>query len=221
MSTSTVTGTRIGGVPGGGGPVKIVLATRNPKKVPEVRSILEEAGVSAEVLALDAFPDAPEVPETEPNFIGNALLKARAIAEHTQLPAIADDSGLSVDELQGMPGVLSARWAGRFGEGDQDRANLDLVLDQLADTPPERRGGQFVCAAVLVMPDGTEMVAEGVVRGRLLRERRGENGFGYDPVFVPDGHTVTTAEMAPEEKNAISHRGIAFRTLASELAELA
>lgn len=200
--------------------MKLVLATRNAKKVPEMRAILAEAGVTAEVLALDAFPDAPEVPETEPSFIGNALLKARAIAAHTGLPAVADDSGLSVDELRGMPGVLSARWAGRFGEGDQDRANLDLVLDQLADTPADRRGAEFVCAAVLVMPDGTEAVAEGVLRGRLVGERRGKNGFGYDPVFVPEGETRTAAELSPEEKNAISHRGIAFRQLARELAEM-
>nr|WP_227014915.1 RdgB/HAM1 family non-canonical purine NTP pyrophosphatase [Nocardiopsis sinuspersici] len=196
------------------------MATRNKKKVPEMRAILADAGVEAEVLSLDAFPDAPEVPETEPSFLGNALLKARAIAEHTGLPSVADDSGLSVDELRGMPGVLSARWAGRFGAGDQDRANLDLVLDQLADTPAERRGAEFVCAAVLVMPDGTEAVAEGVLRGRLLRERRGENGFGYDPVFVPEGESRTTAELSPEEKNAISHRGIAFRRLAQELADI-
>ncbi|WP_017546129.1 RdgB/HAM1 family non-canonical purine NTP pyrophosphatase [Nocardiopsis prasina] len=200
--------------------MKLVLATRNAKKVPEMRAILAEAGVSAEVLALDAFPDAPEVPETEPSFIGNALLKARAIAEHTGLPAVADDSGLSVDELRGMPGVLSARWAGRFGADDQDRANLDLVLDQLADTPADRRGAEFVCAAVLVMPDGIEAVAEGVLRGRLVGERRGGNGFGYDPVFVPEGETRTAAELSPEEKNAISHRGIAFRQLARELAEI-
>jgi XTP/dITP diphosphohydrolase len=200
--------------------VKIVLATRNAKKVPEMRAILADAGVDAEVLSLDAFPDAPEVPETEASFLGNALLKARAIAEHTGLPAVADDSGLAVDELRGMPGVLSARWAGRFGAGDQDRANLDLVLDQLADTPAERRGAEFVCAAVLVMPDGTEAVAEGVLRGRLVRERRGENGFGYDPVFVPEGESRTTAELSPEEKNAISHRGIAFRRLARELADI-
>ncbi|MFD6952049.1 non-canonical purine NTP pyrophosphatase [Nocardiopsis sp. TSRI0078] len=200
--------------------MKVVLATRNKKKVPEMRAILADAGMDAEVLSLDAFPDAPEVPETEPSFLGNALLKARAIAEHTGLPSIADDSGLSVDELRGMPGVLSARWAGRFGAGDQDRANLDLVLDQLADTPAERRGAEFVCAAVLVMPDGTEAVAEGVLRGRLLRERRGENGFGYDPVFVPEGESRTTAELSPEEKNAISHRGIAFRKLAQELADI-
>ncbi|WP_159943168.1 MULTISPECIES: RdgB/HAM1 family non-canonical purine NTP pyrophosphatase [unclassified Nocardiopsis] len=200
--------------------MKIVLATRNKKKVPEMRAILADAGVKAEVLSLDAFPDAPEVPETADTFLGNALLKARAIAAHTGLPAVADDSGLSVDELRGMPGVLSARWSGRFGAGDQDRANLDLVLDQLADTPSERRGAQFVCAAVLVMPDGTEAVAEGVLRGRLVRERRGENGFGYDPVFVPEGESRTTAELSPEEKNAISHRGIAFRKLARELAEI-
>ncbi|AFR10539.1 RdgB/HAM1 family non-canonical purine NTP pyrophosphatase [Nocardiopsis alba] len=200
--------------------MKLVLATRNAKKVPEMRAILADAGVTAEVLALDSFPDAPEVPETEATFVGNARLKARAIAAHTGLPAVADDSGLSVDELRGMPGVLSARWAGRFGEGDQDRANLDLVLDQLADTPDERRGAEFVCAAVLVMPDGTERETEGVLRGSLVRERRGENGFGYDPVFVPEGEERTTSELSPEEKNAISHRGIAFRAVARELAAL-
>ena len=200
--------------------MKLVLATRNAKKVPEMRAILADAGVTAEVLALDSFPEAPEVPETEATFVGNARLKARAIAAHTGLPAVADDSGLSVDELRGMPGVLSARWAGRFGEGDQDRANLDLVLDQLVDTPDERRGAEFVCAAVLVMPDGTERETEGVLRGSLVRERRGENGFGYDPVFVPEGEERTTSELSPEEKNAISHRGIAFRALARELAAL-
>lgn len=200
--------------------VKIVLATRNAKKVPEMRAILAEAGVEAEVLALDAFPDAPEVPETEATFVGNARLKAKAIAEHTGLPAVADDSGLSVDELRGMPGVLSARWSGRFGAQNQDRANLELVLDQIADTPQERRGAQFVCAAVLVMPDGTERSAEGVLSGHLVGEPRGENGFGYDPVFVPKGLDRTTAELSAEEKNAISHRGIAFRALARELAEL-
>lgn len=200
--------------------VKIVLATRNAKKVPEMRAILSEAGVEAEVLALDSFPDAPEVPETEATFVGNARLKAKAIAAHTGLPAVADDSGLSVDELRGMPGVLSARWSGRFGAQNQDRANLELVLDQLADTPRDRRGARFVCAAVLVMPDGTERSAEGVLSGHLVGAPRGENGFGYDPVFVPEGHDRTTAELTAEEKNAISHRGIAFRALAEELAEL-
>lgn len=205
--------------------MKLVLATRNAKKVPEMRAILADAGVTAEVLALDSFPEAPEVPETEATFVGNARLKARAIAAHTGLPAVADDSGLSVDELRGMPGVLSARWAGRFGEGDQDRANLDLVLDQLADTPDERRGAEFVCAAVLVMPDGTERETEGVLRGSLVRERRGENGFGYDPVFVPQesdaaGDGRSSAELSPAEKDALSHRGRAIRLMLPVLQEL-
>ena len=204
----------------GGKTVKLVLATRNSGKVPEMHAILVDAGVNAEISTLDEYPDIPMVPETEPTFVGNALLKARAVATHTGLPAIADDSGLAVDELKGMPGVLSARWAGRFGGDDQDRANLDLLLDQLTDTPAERRGAQFVCAVALVMPDGIESVSEGVMRGRLIRERRGENGFGYDPVFVPEGDNRTTAEMAPEEKNEISHRGIAFRAMAAELAEM-
>lgn len=202
--------------------VTLVLATRNAKKIPEMRAILAEAGLDAVVLGLDAYPDAPRVAETEATFAGNALLKARAICRHTGLPAVADDSGLRVDELRGMPGVLSARWSGRFGarSGDQDRANMELVLDQLADAPPERRGAEFVSAAALVLPHGHEEVVEGVLRGHLVGEPRGGNGFGYDPIFVPEGADRTTAEMAPEEKNAISHRGIAFRRLARRLSEL-
>ncbi|CAM4325961.1 RdgB/HAM1 family non-canonical purine NTP pyrophosphatase [Nocardiopsis rhodophaea] len=200
----------------------IVLATRNAKKVPEMQAILSEAGLDAEVVGLDAYPDAPEVPETEPTFAGNALLKARAIAKHTGLPAVADDSGLRVDELNGMPGVLSARWSGRFGDqsGDKDLANLELVLDQLADTPHERRGAEFVAAAAIVLPSGTEEVVEGVMRGHLIDKPRGGSGFGYDPIFVPENEHRTTAEMSAEEKNAISHRGIAFRRLAARLHEL-
>lgn len=200
----------------------LVLATRNPKKIPELRSILGEAGLDIEVRSLDRYPDAPEVTETELTFSGNALLKARAIAAHTGLPAVADDSGLRVDALNGMPGVLSARWSGRFGagSGDRDAANLELVLDQLADIPPQRRGAEFVCAAALVLPDGEEHVVEGVLRGHLTTEPRGKNGFGYDPIFVPEGRTQTTAEMSPEEKNAISHRGVAFRALAQKIREL-
>ncbi|ASU85251.1 non-canonical purine NTP pyrophosphatase [Nocardiopsis gilva YIM 90087] len=200
----------------------IVLATRNAKKIPEMQAILTEAGLDAEVVGLGSYPDAPEVPETEPTFAGNALLKARAIAKHTGLPAVADDSGLCVDELHGMPGVLSARWSGCFGEqsGDKDSANLELVLDQLSDTPHERRGAEFVSAAAIVLPSGTEDVVEGVMRGHLIDKSRGENGFGYDPIFVPEGETRTTAEMSGAEKNAISHRGIAFRRLAERLQEL-
>ncbi|MDA2804543.1 RdgB/HAM1 family non-canonical purine NTP pyrophosphatase [Nocardiopsis suaedae] len=203
--------------------MKLVLATRNAKKVPEMQAVLAGAGVEADVVGLDAYPEAPEVAETEPTFTGNALLKARAVAMHTGLPAVADDSGLRVDALNGMPGVLSARWSGRFGDaaGDKDLANLHLVLDQLADTPDGRRGAEFVAAAALVVPGGVETAVEGVMRGSIIRERRGGNGFGYDPVFVPEGETRTTAEMEPEEKNAISHRGKAFRALAEEIRDLA
>lgn len=196
---------------------QIVLATRNRKKLDELHRILEAEGLDVEILSLDAFPDAPEVAETESSFAGNALLKARAIAQATGLPAVADDSGLCVDALNGMPGVLSARWAG--GHGD-DAANLDLVLAQIADVPDRRRGASFQCAAAVALPDGTERVVEGEVVGSLLRERRGENGFGYDPIFVPVAHQVTTAEMTAAEKDAISHRGRAMRALAPVLRDL-
>ncbi|HAN70094.1 MAG TPA: non-canonical purine NTP pyrophosphatase, RdgB/HAM1 family [Actinobacteria bacterium] len=195
----------------------VVLATRNRKKLDELQRILEAAGLDIELLSIDAFPDAPEVAETESTFAGNALLKARAIAQSTGLPAVADDSGLCVDALNGMPGVLSARWAG--GHGD-DEANLDLVLAQIEDVPDRRRTASFRCAAAIALPDGTERVVEGSVDGELLRERRGVNGFGYDPIFVPLGHDVTTAQMSAEDKDAISHRGQAMRALAPVLAEL-
>ncbi|MFI0351881.1 RdgB/HAM1 family non-canonical purine NTP pyrophosphatase [Actinomadura sp. 9N407] len=202
---------------------RIVLATRNRGKIVELERILGDLGAAMaglEVAGLEAFPDAPDVPETEPTFEGNALLKARAIAAHTGLPAVADDSGLCVDALNGMPGVLSARWSGRFGDAaasGKDRANLDLVLDQLADVADELRGGHFVCAAALVVPGGAEHVVEGRMHGRIIRAPRGSGGFGYDPVFVPDDDTRTTAELAPDEKDAISHRGRAFRALAELL----
>jgi XTP/dITP diphosphohydrolase len=185
----------------------LVLATRNPAKLRELARIL---GEQVPLAGLDAFGGAPEVPETGATFEENALLKARAIALYTGLPAVADDSGLCVDALNGMPGVLSARWAG--GHGD-DKANLDLVLAQIAEVQDARRGARFVCAAALV--DGArEVVVTGTVAGRLIRERRGSGGFGYDPIFLPDGFEETTAEMTPEAKDAISHRGRAFRALA-------
>jgi len=196
---------------------QIVLATRNRKKLDELHRILSAEGLDLEILSLDAFPNAPEVPETESTFAGNALLKARAIAQATGMPAVADDSGLCVDALNGMPGVLSARWAG--GHGD-DAANLDLVLAQIEDVPDQRRGAAFMCAAAVALPDGTERVVEGSVEGTLLRDRRGENGFGYDPIFVPLGHAITTAQMSAGEKDAISHRGRALRSLAPVLADL-
>ena len=185
----------------------LVLATRNAAKLRELARIL---GEQVPLAGLDAFPGAPDVPETGATFEENALLKARAIAQYTGLPAVADDSGLCVDALNGMPGVLSARWAG--GHGD-DKANLDLVLAQVADVPDPRRGARFVCAAALV--DGArEVVVTGTVAGRLTREPRGSGGFGYDPIFLPDGFDLTTAEMTPEAKDEISHRGRAFRALA-------
>jgi XTP/dITP diphosphohydrolase len=190
---------------------RVVLASRNAHKVVEVRRIVAEAGLDIDLVGLDAFPDAPEVAETGLTFEENALLKARAIAEATGLPAIADDSGLAVDVLGGMPGIFSARWAGKHGD---DAANLRLVLSQLSDVADEHRGAAFVCAAAVARPGGEEQVVRGELRGGLTREPRGINGFGYDPIFCPDGESRTTAEMAPEEKDAISHRGVAFRALA-------
>jgi XTP/dITP diphosphohydrolase len=184
----------------------LVLATRNEGKLRELARIID-----SQVIGLDEFPDAPDVPETGATFEANALLKARAVASHTGLPAVADDSGLCVDALNGMPGVLSARWAGRHGA---DQANLDLLLAQVADVPSARLGARFVCAAALVVPGAGEWVTTGEVVGRLIREPRGSGGFGYDPIFQPDGFDLTTAEMTPEAKDAISHRGRAFRALA-------
>ena len=194
---------------------RVVLATRNGHKVAELQRILSAVGLDIELVGLDDFPGAPEVAETESSFAGNALLKARAIAEFTGLAAIADDSGLCVDALNGMPGIYSARWAGRHGD---DRANLELVLGQMADVPDTRRGAQFVCAAAWVVPGESEHVIEGVLEGSLARAPRGSHGFGYDPIFVPRGYVLTTAELRPEEKDAISHRGQAFRALAQVMA---
>jgi XTP/dITP diphosphohydrolase len=192
----------------------VVLATRNAAKLRELARILgaeDSGGAQIRLAGLDEFPGAPDVPETGATFEENALLKARAIASYTGLPAVADDSGLCVDALSGMPGVLSARWAG--GHGD-DRANLELVLAQVADVPDTRLGARFVCAAALVVPVGRETVVTGRVEGRLIRSPRGSGGFGYDPIFLPDGFDQTTAEMTAEAKDAISHRGRAFRALA-------
>jgi XTP/dITP diphosphohydrolase len=189
--------------------IRAVLATRNDHKVEEVMRILQAEGVDIELLALPA--EAPDVAETESTFAGNALLKARSAAEATGLPAIADDSGLCVDALHGMPGVLSARWSGRHGD---DAANLALVLAQLSEVPDGRRGAQFVCAAAWVVPGSHEHVVEGVLEGTLAHAPRGSHGFGYDPVFMPQGYVLTTAELRPHEKDAISHRGQAMRALA-------
>lgn len=193
---------------------RVVLATRNAHKVGELRAILADLGVQVDLVGVTDFPDVPDVAETELSFAGNALLKAVAVAEATGLPAIADDSGICVDALNGMPGIFSARWAGRHGE---DAANLDLLLAQVSDVPAEHRGAQFVCAAALAEPGGRRVVEEGRIDGVLLRERHGAGGFGYDPVFRPNGFTVSTAELSAEEKNRISHRRRAFAALAPHL----
>jgi XTP/dITP diphosphohydrolase len=193
---------------------RLVLATRNAAKLAELQRILAPI-VDVELLGLADVPDYPEAPETGATFADNAVLKASEAVRHTGLPAVADDSGLAVEALGGMPGVLSARWSGAHGD---DEANLRLVLAQLADTPDERLGAAFVCAAALVLPDGAQHVEHGRVDGRLVRAPRGSNGFGYDPIFVPDGQTQTTAEMSAAEKDAISHRGRAFRAIAPHVA---
>jgi XTP/dITP diphosphohydrolase len=196
---------------------KLLLATRNRGKLAELQRLLTDAVPGVEVVGLDSVPAFPEVPETGATFAENALLKAREAARATGLPAVADDSGLTVDALNGMPGVLSARWSGRHGDDD---ANTALLLGQLADVPDERRGAAFVCAAAVVTPDGDEHVIERQWRGRLVREKRGTNGFGYDPVFVPEGLDVTSAQLEPQEKDARSHRGQAFAALVPVVAEV-
>jgi XTP/dITP diphosphohydrolase len=201
----------------------LLLATRNAAKLAELRRMLDAADVTGiRVLGLADVPEFPEEPETGSTFAENALAKARDAVRATGLPAVADDSGLTVEALNGMPGVLSARWAGRHGD---DGANLELVLGQVADVPDDLRGAAFVCAAALVVPGGAEIGKEVVVHGewtgRLARAPRGTGGFGYDPVFVPDGETRTSAELAPQEKDALSHRGRAMRALLPHLRELA
>ena len=195
--------------------MRVVLATRNRHKVDELQRIL--APYDVELVSMDDAGVTDDVVESGATFADNALLKARAAASASGLVAVADDSGLCVDALNGMPGVLSVYWAGRARD---DAANLRLVLEQIEDVPDERRGAAFVCAAAAVDPGGREVVVEGRLTGTLLRAPRGAGGFGYDPIFVPDGETRTTAEMSPEEKDAISHRGRAFRALAPRLADL-
>lgn len=196
---------------------RIVLATRNAHKLEELHRILDAAGLDVDLVGATEFPDLPDIPETESTFAGNALLKAREIARLTGLPAVADDSGLCIDALNGMPGILSARWSGRHGD---DAANLRLVLGQLDDVPDRRRGAAFHCAAAIALPDGTERVVEGTIDGTIIREPRGSGGFGYDPIFVPLGADRTLAEIPAAEKDAISHRGRALEALAPVIADL-
>lgn len=196
---------------------RIILATRNEHKVGELADILSDvlASTCRELVGVSEF-DLDDVVESGVTFAQNALLKARATAQATGLPALADDSGLAVDVLGGSPGIFSARWSGTHGD---DANNNALLLAQLADVPDEHRAARFVCAAALVLPDGTEVVREGQARGTLLRAPRGDGGFGYDPLLLmPDGRSL--AEYPSPEKHAISHRGAAFRALADDVSRL-
>ena len=209
-SADRVAGGRSGARPAG---TNVLLASRNAKKLAELRRILEPNVPGIDVLGLDDVTRYDEVPESGATFADNALIKAREGYLRTGLPTVADDSGLTVDALNGMPGVLSARWAGRHGD---DEANLRLVLDQVSDVPDDRLGAAFVCAAAFVS-DGGEVVVEGTMPGRLVREPRGSNGFGYDPIFLPDGVDRTSAELDSTTKDQISHRGKALRALLPHL----
>ena len=204
---------------------RVFLASRNAKKLAEMQRILDVFVPHIEVLGLDDVEHYDEPAETEPTFEGNALIKARIAVEATGLPSLADDSGLCVDALNGMPGVLSARWSGltKDGSTDVDRANNELLLAQMSDVPEGRRGARFCCAVAFVHrhPTGerVEQVEHGEMPGRVIREMRGTGGFGYDVLFVPDGHDVTSAELPPDEKDAISHRGKALRRIAPLVAD--
>ena len=197
---------------------EIHLASRNAKKLEEMQRILDEHLPGIHVVGLDDVPAYDEPVEDEPTFTGNALIKARAGAAATGLPTLADDSGLCVDALNGMPGVLSARWS---GPPKSDLRNNELLLAQLADVPDERRGAHFVCVVACVLPDARELAVEGRMHGRVVRELRGSGGFGYDVLFEADDHPgVTTAELSIADKDAISHRGRALREIAPQVAAL-
>jgi len=198
---------------------RVFLASRNVGKIEEMRRILEEHLPGLEVLGLDDVEPYDEPVEDQPTFEGNALLKARAGVAATGLPSVADDSGLCVDALNQMPGVLSARWSGRPKSDDR---NNQLLLDQLADVPDERRGAEFRCAVAVSHPNGKETLSEGQMRGHVIRELRGSGGFGYDVLFVPreqEGN-LTSAELGPDAKDRISHRGKALRLIAPTVVDL-
>lgn len=200
---------------------KIVLATRNLGKIQELERMLDRPELEVRVMGLRDFPDLPDVDETGSTFIENALLKARAISAITGIPALADDSGLCIDALSGDPGIFSARWAGVHGD---DEANLQKVLRQLSELENPSLGAQFRCAVVLVFPPGhqhagLEIIHEGVLEGQIVKAPRGNQGFGYDPIFQPMGFEETTAELSPDVKDQISHRGKAFQAMLPDLRE--
>lgn len=195
---------------------EVLLASRNAKKLAEMQRILAPLVTDVRVLGLDDVVAYDEPRETEPTFEGNALIKARAALAATGLPSLADDSGLCVDALNGMPGVLSARWS---GVDKDDRRNNELLLSQLRDVPGDRRTAQFRCSVAFCVPDSAAVVRDGVMRGRVIAEMRGRGGFGYDVLFVPDGYDVTTAEMDAGLKDRLSHRGKALRAIAPVVAD--
>jgi len=192
--------------------IRVALATKNAGKVREIQAILDG---DIEVVAPDASWTPP--PEDEPSYAGNALAKARSLATHMDMPSIADDSGIEVDALEGVPGPRSARFA---GDDATDQQNLDKLVGIVMQTPADDRGARYRCVAALVTPDGVEVACEATVEGRLIFTPRGTGGFGYDPIFVPHGDERTMAELTPAEKDAISHRGKAFRALLPAIKEL-
>lgn len=198
--------------------VRLVLATRNPGKIVEFRRILEELHLrSIDLVGLEHFPELQDVEETGKTFLENALLKARAVCQETGLPAIADDSGLCIDALEGAPGVLSARWSGVHGN---DAANIERVLAQLGSIPDTGRGAHFTCVSAFVMPDGRESTAEGILSGEILRQPIGNYGFGYDPIFLPEGSELSLAQLDAPKKDLISHRGQSLRSIAPRVAAM-
>ena len=197
---------------------KLVIATRNAGKITELRRILDSLSDGAiELVGVDQFPDLVDVQETGSTFKENSLLKATYTAAMTGLPSIADDSGICIDALGGAPGIFSARWAGVHGN---DKANVEKVLDELKDVPDFKRGAHFICVAALAMPDGREMVEEGLFHGRILRAPIGNQGFGYDPIFSPLGMSISSAQMSADEKDLVSHRGKSLRALAPHVIEM-
>lgn len=197
---------------------RLVLATRNQGKIVELRRILDAiSNGTIELVSVDQYPDIADVEETGSTFEENALLKAVAICEATGLPALADDSGLCVDALGGAPGIFSARYSGKHGD---DIANLNKVLVELKSVEDSKRSAHFTCVTALVMPDGRKVTKAGEFHGFIAHAPVGEHGFGYDPIFIPQGSSITSAQMSPHEKDLLSHRGISLRAIAPHVIEL-
>jgi XTP/dITP diphosphohydrolase len=197
---------------------RLVLATRNQGKIVELRRILDAiSNGTIELVSVDQYPDIADVEETGSTFEENALLKAVAICKATGLPALADDSGLCVDALGGAPGIFSARYAGKHGD---DIANLNKVLVELKSVEDSKRSAHFTCVTALVMPDGRKVTKAGEFHGFIAHAPVGEHGFGYDPIFIPRGSSITSAQMSPHEKDLLSHRGISLRAIAPHVIEL-